>query len=205
VDELILTLEGLQAQAKAAGAALIGSILAVVIEGGRFAADVFRSTKDTIAELTGRIEKLEESTSTATAVGTAASDTAGNTSLGTSSAVGIFASSYVVVNGVDTTGAGAGATASLRNVDGGDSQLARFHRIRLAPAGTPGAGTQVTVTFPVPYPKTPIVQLTQESKSANQHQIEVTGVSKTGYTISSIAALTASSLYDMQVVVVPQP
>lgn len=118
----------------------------------------------------------------------------------TSTAAGAYASTNVAVNATDSTGAGAGATAKLLNADATVStQKTKAHRIRLTPAGTPGAGLAFTVTFPQALAKVPAVFLQPESNQANAHTFIVGSVSRTGYTVVAKSAPSGSVDYDFSV------
>lgn len=154
MDSILRGLTGLYAECEQRGAAMMGALLTIMIEGAKYMDTLWTVERREYDSLKDRVKDLEAATSASasTSAGTSGHDipnepsdadlTLAGAELGSNGGVsGQFPSSYLVPNAQNSTGIGASGTMTLLNQATGDRQLVRSHAISFNASGTITSGT----------------------------------------------------------------
>lgn len=224
MESILQGLTGLYAECQNRGAATMGALLTIMIEGAKFMDTLWTVERREYASLKDRVKDLERvieptdphnpSTSPTVPVNSpsAADLNAAGADLGSNNGVaGAFASTYVSPNATNSTGIGAAGTAGLVNLATGDRQLVRAHEVTFNASGTVTTATVSapirlgSVTFPVAFSRPPKVQIQAANTNGgvlNVHANVYAGGN--GYDIvADLGTLVSGSSYYFSVTVTP--
>ena len=154
MDGILQGLNALYAECENRGAATMGALLTIMIEGAKYMDTLWTVERREYSSLKDRVKDLEQAT-TASASASATSDpapipnepseadlTVAGADLGSNGGVaGQFASSLLVPNAANSTGIGTSGTMTFLNQATGDRQLVRSHAISFNVSGTITSGT----------------------------------------------------------------
>lgn len=149
MNSILQGLSALYAECENRGAATMGALLTIMIEGAKYMDTLWTVERREYSSLKDRVKDLEAAT-TASASASATSDpapipnepsdadlTVAGADLGSNGGVaGQFASSLLVPNAQNSTGIGAAGTMTFLNQATGDRQLVRSHAISFNASGT---------------------------------------------------------------------
>ncbi len=153
MDSILQGLTALYAECQNRGAATMGALLTIMIEGAKYMDTLWTVERREYSSLRDRVKDLEAAT---TASASASADaiapipnepsdadlTTASADLGSNGGLaGQFASSLLVPNAANSTGIGAAGTLTFLNQATGDRQLVRSHTLSFNVSGTITSGS----------------------------------------------------------------